>query len=139
MSVTYRLNLPVKVRELKENGFEVVSEKDDEGMVYPTVIKDEEYDSVLSVVGFYYDPEVKEPTEDDIFLTEFEGRFSHGGGICMLRICDKLDRKFITDEDIDNLFMASDTSEDETLELTDKIFEFRTNDFREYFKNEQSN
>ena len=67
---------------------------------------------------------------DDSMIRDFEGKFSHGGGLCMLNICDKLNRKFITDEDIDELIMTSINDDTNEIEITNEMYENRTNNFR---------
>lgn len=131
MSVTYILNIPVKIRDLKENGFEVINNGES---YYQFIITDKDSDSSVGVLSLRSDKE--DSTDDDLEITKLEGRFSHGGGVCMLKICDKLDRKFVTDEDIDELLMMANMEGEENKEdviLTNEMFDYRTNNFREYF------
>lgn len=138
MSVTYVLNIPIKIRELRENGFKVINMEDVKESAYSFMVEDSEYDSAVGVLRFYQDEE-NPLSEDDITITRFEGRYSYGGGICMLRICDKLNRKFVTDEDIDNLFREAEMEGKEDIMITDEMFEHRVNNFREYLTKEHPN
>ncbi len=138
MSVTYVLNIPIKIRELRENGFKVINMEDVKESAYSFMVEDSEYDSAVGVLRFYQDEE-NPLSEDDIIITRFEGRCSYGGGICMLRICDKLNRKFVTDEDIDNLFREAEMEGKEDIMITDEMFEHRVNNFREYLTKEHPN
>ena len=55
MSVTYMLNIPIKIRELKENGFKVIDMKNDKQSAYPFIIEDEKTKSIVGVVNIMQD------------------------------------------------------------------------------------
>lgn len=119
MSVQYALNKIVTIGDLKKIGLEIEDHRE-EIHCHPFVVNNDKGNGVaISLVNTKDDDNV-----DNWEIAEFEGRFSHGGARVMLEICDKLDCKFITDEDIDELIY---TNQDE---VTDEMFENRTNKFR---------
>lgn len=67
--------------------------------------------------------------EDDYVTSEFEGRFSTGGATVILEICDKLDCKFITDEDFEITY-------NEGKNITEETFDERTEAFRKMLTDE---
>ena len=126
MCVQYALNKIVTIGDLKKIGLEIEDHRE-KTHCHPFVVNNDKGSGVaISLVNTKDDDNV-----DNWEITEFEGRFSHGGAGVMLEICDKLDCKFITDEDIDDLIY---TNQDE---VTDEMFENRTNKFRKLIKNEQ--
>lgn len=127
MSVQYIPNKKIKIGDLKKAGFKVEERK--EWGAYPFFITSE-CGSGVGVSKVFSDGE--RCKTDDLIVSEFSGQFSHGGGRCMLEICDKLGCKFVTDEDIDELLYTKD-DDDDTIYLTDELFEFRTKKFMELF------
>ena len=126
MSVQYALNKIVTIGDLKKIGLEIEDHRE-ETHCYPFVVNNADGSGVaINQVNTKDDDNV-----DNWEITEFEGKCSCGGAGVMLEICDKLDCKFITDEDIDDLIY---TNQDE---VTDEMFENRTNKFRKLMKNEQ--
>ena len=122
MSVHYYLNKSVRLGDLKKANFKV--EKIEEPNCYPYVVSSDDYDSGVAVMFF----ENETDNEDDLEVSEFEGRDSHGGGIAMVEMCDRLNRLFITDEDIDDAIYSK------TYEVTKETFENRTEDFRTFLQ-----
>ncbi len=118
MSVQYYLNKDIRIGDLKEAGFKV--ERDNDGTSpYSFIIESEKYKSWVGAIKL----KGHDDNEDNLIVEELEGRFSHGGGCCMLEMCDKLDCKFITDEDIDNALYTGD-------EITEETFDSATEEFR---------
>ena len=119
MSVQYKLNKIVTIGDLRKVGFTIEDYREKiDG--HPFVASNENGRGIaISKVITNNDNNI-----DNWEINEFEGRFSHGGADVMLEICDKLDCKFITDEDVETLIR-----EDKHV-ITDEMFENRTNEFR---------
>lgn len=122
MSVHYILNKKVRVKDLKEKGF-IVEEHKNKDSFYSLLIHSDKYpDSTVS--AFYVDKPT--PNVNDWEIRHLEGSFSFGGGCTMLDMCDKLNTKFITDEDEDEAIHTE-------TEITEETFDNRTKRFYEYF------
>lgn len=126
MSVHYTLNKKVRVKDLKEKGFTV------EKLECRKILGEDMYE-LLIYSNQYPDSTVMTlwtnkptPNVDDWETQDLEGHFSNGGGYTMLDMCDKLDTKFITDEDEE---IAINTNS----EITEETFTNRTKRFYEYF------
>ncbi len=127
MSVHYYLNESVTIGDLKKANFKV--EKNEEPYGHPYVVSSDDYDSGVAIIF----TENTSDNEDELKVSEFEGRFSHGGGIAMCEMCDRLNRLFITDEDIDDAFYS------ETYEITEDTFKNRTENFRKFLQTPPKN
>lgn len=125
MSVSYYLNKPVKLGDVKKIGLTVVDNRKEHPDYYPFGITNEIGDGV-AVTGIHTDNSV---CEDDWVINEFEGRFSTGGATVILEICDKLDCKFITDEDLEITY-------NEGKKITEETFTERTEAFRKMLTDE---
>ena len=120
MSVSYYLNKGVTLKDLKDIGLTVIDlRKEHPECYYPFGVTNEIGDGV-SVTGIHPNDNV---CEDEWEITELEGRCSIGGATVILEICDKLDRKFITDEDLQIIA-------NEGKEITEETFNERTEAFR---------
>ena len=118
MSVSYFLNKGVTLKDLKDIGLTVVDLRKEHPDYYPFGVTNEIGDGV-AVTEIHTDGSV---CEDDWVIREFEGRCSIGGATVILEICDKLDRKFITDEDLQIIA-------NEGKEITEETFNERTKAF----------
>ena len=126
MSVQYKLNKAVRIGDLRNLGLTIEDHTNEEDC-HPFVVLNEQGSGVaISKVITN-----GETNKDNWEIDEFEGRFSHGGAKVMLEICDKLDCKFITDEDIDNVFR------DKQNKITEDTFKARTNQFRKLLEEEK--
>lgn len=119
MSVQYKLNKDVRIGDLRNLGLTIEDHTNEEDC-HPFVVLNE-HGSGVAISKVITNGETN---KDNWEIDEFEGRFSHGGASVMLEICDKLNCKFITDEDIDDLIYTNQK------EVTDEMFENRTNEFR---------
>lgn len=120
MSVSYFLDKGVTLKDLKDIGLTVIDLRKEHPNYYPFGVTNEIGDGV-AVTEMNTD---NSTCEDDYVITEFEGRCSIGGATVILEICDKLDRKFITDEDLQN---TCDKGEEYT--ITEETFNERTKAF----------
>lgn len=120
MSVKYYVNKKIRLGDLKKVGLKVEDCRN-EKCDYPFLVSNGVGEG-LAVSELYIEDD--DQNEDNWIIKEFEGKFSMGGGCCMLDICDKLDCQFVTDEDIDDLLY---TNQDE---LTDEMYKNRTEKFR---------
>ena len=118
MSVSYYLNKGVTLKDLKNIGLTVVDLRKEHPNYYPFGVTNEIGDGV-AVTGIHPNDST---FEDDWVITEFEGRCSIGGATVILEICDKLDRKFITDEDLEITY-------NEGKNVTEETFNERTEAF----------
>lgn len=118
MSVQYTLSKIVTLGDLKKIGLTVEDHREDNG--HPFTVSNEN-GSVVAISSIETNDS---PNEDNWEITEFEGKFSRGGSGVMLEICDKLNRMFITDEDIDNMLRENKN------EITAEMFKNRTEEFR---------
>lgn len=126
MSVQYKLNKDVRIRDLKKIGL-IMEDHREDADCHPFVVLNEKGDGVaISEVTTNEDP-----NEDNWEVNEFEGRCHCGGAAVMLEICDKLDCKFITDEDIDNLIYEGKE------EITEEMFNERTEAYRKLVNGER--
>lgn len=126
MSVTYYLNKRIRVKDLKEKGYEIIDNRGNEGE-YPIVIKKGDSDSWLAVDNYHC------KISDNIDDTEFyrlEGRLSIGGLNIMFQIADDLDLKFMNDEEFDDLYFRE--KHDFTKEDKDKLFDERCDEYMNY-------
>lgn len=119
MSVQYYLNKGVTFKDLKNVGLTVVDNRKEHPEYYPFGVTNEIGDGVAVVDMDTNDSDC----EDDWVIKELEGRFSTGGATVILEICDKLDCKFITDEDFEIACY-------EDKEITEETFNERTEAFR---------
>lgn len=124
MSVSYYLNKPVTLGDVKKIGLTVIDLRK-ENPYYLFGITNEIGDGV-GVIEIDANDNV---CEDDWVIRELEGRCSVGGASILLEICDKLDCKFITDEDFQIVC-------NEGKEITDETFTERTNAFRKMLNGE---
>ena len=114
MSVSYILNKGIRVKDLKDNGLIV-----EEGTHYPLTIESRIYvldanqGSWVGVTDYIINE------EGEILITELEG---HTGFGVMWEIYQKLDVKFITDEELDSLIREAEIQGTDTIELTDEVF-----------------
>jgi len=122
MSVQYFLDKPIVIGDLKKVGL-VVEDHRKNMKHHPFTVSNGQDTVAISSID-----ENGEGNDDELTIKEFEGRFSHGGASVMLEICDKLDCKFITDEDIDELFYTDGDT------ITKEMYDDRTERFREYLK-----
>lgn len=125
MSVSYYLNKPVKLGDVKKIGLTVIDNRKESPDYCPFGITNEIGDGV-AVTEIDTDGS---DCEDDYVTSEFEGRFSTGGATVILEICDKLDRKFITDEDLEITY-------NEGKNITEETFTERTEKFRKMLTDE---
>lgn len=125
MSVSYYLNKPVKLGDVKKIGLTVIDNRKEHPEYCPFGITNEIGDGV-GVIEIDINDNV---CEDDWKISELEGRCSVGGASILLEICDKLDRKFITDEDFQIIG-------NEGKEITEETFTERTNAFRKMLNGE---
>lgn len=121
MSVSYYLNKPVKLGDVKKIGLTVIDNRKESPDYCPFGITNEIGDGV-GVIEMYTDGS---DCEDDWVIKELEGRFSTGGATVILEICDKLDCKFITDEDLQNTY-----DKGEEYIISEETFNERTEAFR---------
>lgn len=119
MSVQYRLNKIVRIRDLRNLGLTIEDHRK-EVDCHPFVVLNEQ-DSGVAISKVITNGDTN---EDNWEIKEFEGRGYCGGADVMLEICDKLDCKFITDEDIDYLFYENKE------EITEEMFNKRTEEYR---------
>lgn len=126
MSVSYYLNKGVTFKDLKNIGLTVVDNRKEHPDYYPFGITNEIGDGV-GVIEVYIPND--SDCEDDWVIKEFEGRCSIGGATVILEICDKLGRKFITDEDFQIIA-------NEGKEITEETFNERTEKFRKMLTDE---
>jgi hypothetical protein len=125
MSVSYYLNKGVTLKDLKDIGLTVIDLRKEHPDYCPFGITNELGDGV-GVTEIDTDGS---DCEDDYVASEFEGRFSTGGATVILEICDKLDRKFITDEDLEITY-------NEGKKITEETFNERTEKFRKMLTDE---
>ena len=118
MSVSYYLNKGVTLKDLKNIGLTVIDLRKENPNYYPFGVTNEIGDGV-AVTGIHPNDNV---CEDEWEITELEGRCSIGGATVILEICDKLDCKFITDEDLQIIA-------NEGKEITEETFNERTKAF----------
>lgn len=111
MSVSYILNKGIRVKDLKDKGFKV-----EEGTYYPIIIESNTYYKKGSWVGVTNHITNE---EGEILITELEG---HTGFAVMWEIYEKLDAKFITDEELDSLIREAEEKGEDTINLTDEVF-----------------
>lgn len=126
MSVTYYLNKRIRVKDLKEKGYEIIDNRGNEGE-YPIVIKKGDSDSWLAVDNYHC------KISDNIDDTEFyrlEGHLFIGGLNIMFQIADDLDLKFMNDEEFDDLYFRE--KHDFTKEDKDKLFDERCDEYMNY-------
>lgn len=125
MSVQYYLNKPVKLGDVKNVGLTVIDNRKEHPEYYPFGVTNEIGDGVAVVDMNTNDSDC----EDDWVINELEGRCSTGGATVILEICDKLDCKFITDEDFEIACY-------EDKEITEETFNERTEKFRKMLTDE---
>lgn len=125
MSVSYYLNKPVKLGDVKNIGLTVIDNRKESPDYCPFGITNEIGDGVGVIEMYTNDSDC----EDDWVIKELEGRFSTGGATVILEICDKLDCKFITDEDFEIACY-------EDKEITEETFTERTKAFRKMLTDE---
>lgn len=125
MSVQYYLNKPVKLGDVKNVGLTVIDNRKEHPEYYPFGVTNEIGDGVAVVDMNTNDSDC----EDDWVINELEGRCSTGGATVILEICDKLDCKFITDEDFEIACY-------EDKEITEETFTERTEAFRKMLTDE---
>ena len=118
MSVSYYLNRGVTLKDLKDIGLTVIDLRKEHPEYYPFGVTNEIGDGVGVIEMYTNDSNC----EDDWVIKELEGRCSTGGATVILEICDKLDRKFITDEDLQIIA-------NEGKEITEETFDERTKAF----------
>ena len=111
MSVSYILNKCIRVKDLKDKGFKV-----EEGTHYPITIESDTYLKNGSWVGVT-DYIINE--DGEILITELEG---HTGFAVMWEIYEKLDAKFMTDEELDSLIREAEMQGTDNVNLTDEVF-----------------
>ena len=135
MSVTYYLNKRIRVKDLKEKGYEVIDNRKNE-RGYPIVIKKGDSESGLAVDGFHC------KISDNIDDTEFyrlEGKMFIGGIDIMFQIADDFDLKFMNDEEFEYLYFRE--KHDFTKEDEEKLFNERCDEYMnnmlEKFKNNE--
>ena len=127
MSVTYYLNKKLKVKDLKEKGYEVIDNRGNEGE-YPIVIKKGNSDSWLGVDNYHC------KISDDIDETKFyrlEGNMFIGGLGIMFQIADDFNLKFMSDEEFEDLYFREE--HDFTKEDEDKLFNERCDKYMNQF------
>lgn len=125
MSVSYYLNKGVTLKDLKDIGLTVIDLRKESPDYCPFGITNEIGDGVGVIEMYTNDSDC----EDEWEITELEGRCSIGGATVVLEICDKLDCKFITDEDLQII-----ANEDK--EITEETFNERTEAFRKMLTDE---
>lgn len=125
MSVSYYLNKLVKLGDVKKIGLTVVDNRKESPDYCPFGITNEIGDGV-GVIEMDTNNSV---CEDEWIINELEGRFSTGGATVILEICDKLDCKFITDEDLEITY-------NEGKNITEETFDERTEAFRKMLTDE---
>lgn len=125
MSVSYYLNKLVKLGDVKKIGLTVVDNRKESPDYCPFGITNEIGDGV-GVIEMDTNNSV---CEDEWIINELEGRFSTGGATVILEICDKLDCKFITDEDLEITY-------NEGKNITEETFDERTKAFRKMLTDE---
>ena len=111
MSVSYILNKSIRIKDLKDKGFKV-----EEGTHYPITIESDTYLKNGSWVGVT-DYIINE--DGEMLITELEG---HTGFAVMWEIYEKLDVKFITDNELDSLIIEAEMQGTDNVNLTDEVF-----------------
>lgn len=111
MSVSYILNKSIRIKDLKDKGFKV-----EEGTHYPITIESDTYVKNGSWVGV---TDYKINEDGEILITELEG---HTGFAVMWEIYEKLDAKFITDNELDSLIIEAEMQGTDNVNLTDDVF-----------------
>lgn len=111
MSVSYILNKGIRVKDLKDKGFKV-----EEGTHYPITIESDTYVKNGSWVGV---TDYKINEDGEMLITELEG---HTGFAVMWEIYEKLDVKFITDNELDSLIIEAEMQGTDNVNLTEEVF-----------------
>lgn len=98
MSVTYYLNKHLRVKDLKEKGYNVIDNREHENE-YPIAIEDG--DSFVCIDGYH--AKIKENIDDTEFY-RLEGKMFTGGLGIVFKIADDFDLKFMSDEEFEELY-----------------------------------
>lgn len=115
MSVHYSLNKPIKIKDLKEKGYNV--ETHEEERSYPVTVESDKYYDKGSWVGLL---DVK--PDDDLNNTETQELEGHTGFAVIYQICEDFNVKFITDTYIDNIILEAYKNGTKA-EITDEDFD----------------
>lgn len=124
MSVTYYINKKLKVRDLKEKGYEITDNRENEEE-YPIIIKHKDAgDSWLGIEGWHT------IIADDINDTEFyrlEGSMFTGGIGIMFKLAEDFGIKFMDDGEFEMLYYREKHNFKE--EDEDKLFNERCDEY----------
>lgn len=104
MSVTYYLNKKLRVKDLKEKGYKVIDNRNNEGE-YPIVIKKGDSDSWLAVDNYHC--KISDNIDDTKFY-RLEGNMFRGGLGIMFQIADDFNLKFMNDEEFEDLYFREE-------------------------------
>lgn len=120
MSVTYYLRKGVRLKDIKEKGFNVL-EGEDAGD-YNIVIESKTYyvndkNGIGSWVGTW---DCLTDDEGERIITKLEG---HTGFSIMWELHEKLGVDYITDNETDELFYQAEEKGSKEIELTDELFD----------------
>ena len=123
MSVHYSLNKKIRIKDLKEKGFTILS--GEKAGHYPIVIESKTYYTnnetgngswvgVLFLNGY--------DNIDDVETSELEG---HTGYAVIYEICELFNAKFVTDTYVDNVILEAE-AKGETPSITEEDFDICT-------------
>ena len=135
MSVTYYLNKRIRVKDLKEKGYEIIDNRKNE-REYPIVIKKGDSDSWLGVDNYHC------KISDNIDETEFyrlEGNMFIGGIDIMFEIADDFNLKFMNDDCFEIMYFREKhdfTKEDEEKLFNERCDEYMNNMLEKFKSNE---
>lgn len=129
MSVTYFINRKMRVKDLKEKGYEIIDNRENVGQ-YPIVIKHKDAEDCWLGIG-----EWTTTINDDIDETEFYRLESHHRGIpLMFQMAEDFDIKFMDDEEFEILYYRENHNFNE--EDEDKLFDERCEKYMNLFLND---
>lgn len=126
MSVTYFLNKRLKVKDLKDKGYNVIDNRGNGHQYYPIGIKDGE--SAVCIDGYY--TSIKENIDDTEFY-RLEGKMFTGGLDIVFKIADDFDLKFMSDEEFEELYYREE--HDFEKEDEDKLFDEKCDKYMSRF------
>ena len=117
MSVTYYLNKKLRVKDLKEKGYDVMDNRNKEGE-YPIVIKEKENWLAIDANHAIITDNI-----DDTEFYRLEGSMFKGGLGIMFEIADDFNLRFMNDEYFENLYFRE--KHDFTKENESELFNER--------------
>lgn len=124
MSVTYYINKKLRVRDLKEKGYEITDNRENEEE-YPIIIEHKDAgDSWLGIEDWdTFIPDDINDTE----LYRFEGKMVYGGIDIMFKLAEDFGIKFMNDEFFETLYFREEHNFKEEDEM--KLFNERCDEF----------